>query len=136
MTTARAYTNVEAPPDWAGSLPEYMVYNSLTTTFRLRDGNEFDYQTSLLGGRMSKGGVVLDFFFYDPPDLAINVQGEYYHYGMGATVSQNDVFVRAQMAGQGIQLIFIDENDIYRDVDYYVRQALNYKDHSKLGGGR
>ena len=102
MTTARAYTNVEAPPDWGGSLPEYMVYNCLTTTFRLRDGNEFDYQTSLLGGRMSKGGVVLDFFFYDPPDLAINVQGEYYHYGMGATVSQNDVLIRAQMAGQGI----------------------------------
>ena len=55
---------------------------------------------------------------------------------MGSTISQNDVFIRAQMAGQGIQLIFIDENDIYRDVDYYVRQALNYKDHSKLGGGR
>ena len=40
------------------------------------------------------------------------------------------------MAGQGINLIFIDENDVLEDVDYYVREALNYKDHSKLGGGR
>ena len=136
MVSPRAYTNVEAPPGWPGSLPEFLVFNSLTTTFNLQQGVEFTYQSPLLGGRLEKGGVVLDFVFNEPPDLAINVQGEYYHYGMGSTISQNDVFIRAQMAGQGISLIFIDENDIYRDVDYYVRQALNYKDHSKLGGGR
>ena len=136
MVSPRAYTNVEAPEGWLGSLPEFLVFNSLTTTFNLQQGVEFTYQSPLLGGRLEKGGVVLDFVFNEPPDLAINVQGEYYHYGMGSTISQNDVFIRAQMAGQGIQLIFIDENDIYRDVDYYVRQALNYKDHSKLGGGR
>ena len=136
MTTARAYTNIEAPPEWPGSLPEFLVFNSLTTTFRLKHGVEFTYQSALMGGRTEKGGAVLDFVFTDPPDLAINVQGEYYHYGKGATVSQNDVIARAQTAGQGIRLIFIDENDIYIDVDYYVREALNYKDHSKLGGGR
>ena len=74
--------------------------------------------------------------FTDPPDLAINVQGEYYHYGLGATYMQNDIIIRQQIAGQGINLIFIDENDVLEDVDYYVREALNYKDHSKLGGGR
>ena len=136
MVSPRAYTNVEAPPGWPGSLPEFLVFNSLTTTFNLQQGVEFTYQSPLLGGRLEKGGVVLDFVFNEPPDLAINVQGEYYHYGMGSTISQNDVFIRAQMAGQGISLIFIDENDIYEDVDYYVRQALNYRDHSKLGGGR
>ena len=136
MVSPRAYTNVEAPPGWPGSLPEFLVFNSLTTTFNLQQGVEFTYQSPLLGGRLEKGGVVLDFVFNEPPDLAINVQGEYYHYGKGSTVSQNDVMVRQQMAGQGIFLIFIDENDIYEDVDYYVRQALNYKDHSKLGGGR
>ena len=89
-----------------------------------------------MGGRLDKGGVVLDFVFTDPPDLAINVQGEYYHYGLGATYIQNDIIIRQQMAGQGINLIFIDENDVLEDVDYYVREALNYKDHSRLGGGR
>ena len=99
-------------------------------------GVDFSYQSALMGGRLDKGGVVLDFVFTDPPDLAINVQGEYYHYGLGATYIQNDIIIRQQMAGQGINLIFIDENDVLEDVDYYVREALNYKDHSRLGGGR
>jgi hypothetical protein len=89
-----------------------------------------------MGGRTIKGGVVLDFLFTNPPDLAINVQGEYYHYGLGATFVQNDIIIRAQLAGQGINLIFIDESDILDDVDYYVKQALSYRDHSQLGGGR
>ena len=123
------------PSNWPGSVPEFLVYNSLTTTFGLTDGVEFSYQSPLMGGRFDKGGVVLDFLFNDPPDLAINVQGEYYHYGLGVTFVQNDIIVRQQMAGQGINLIFIDESDVLEDVDYYVREAFNYKDHSQLGGG-
>ena len=41
---------------------------------------------------------------------------------------------RAQMAGQGISLIFIDDDDLLNDPEYYCREALNYKDHSQLGG--
>tara|TARA_R100001230_G_C5649163_1_gene154484 strand:- start:680 stop:1084 length:405 start_codon:yes stop_codon:yes gene_type:complete len=134
MTTVRDRLGV--PSSWTGSIPEYLVYNSLTTTFGLTDGIEFSYQSAFMGGRLDKGGVILDFFFYDPPDLAINVQGEYYHYGLGVTFVQNDIIVRQQMAGQGINLIFIDESDILDDVDYYVKEAFNYKDHSQLGGGR
>ena len=128
-------SQLSTPPGWEGSLPEYLVYRSLTESFRKIEGVDFTYQSSLLGGRLFKGGVVLDFLFNDPPDLAINVQGEYYHYGMGVTFLQNDILVRQQMAGDGINLIFIDENDILNDVDYYVREALNYKDHSRLGAG-
>ena len=134
MTTPS--NQLQAPLNWEGSLPEYLVYESLTESFGKLAGVDFTYQSSLLGGRLFKGGVVLDFLFNNPPDLAINVQGEYYHYGMGATFIQNDIIVRQQMAGDGINLIFIDENDILNDVDYFVREALNYKDHSKLGGGR
>jgi len=133
MTTQQ--NQLSAPPGWEGSLPEYLVYRSLTESFGKIEGVDFTYQSSLLGGRLFKGGVVLDFLFTDPPDLAINVQGEYYHYGMGVTFLQNDILVRQQMAGDGINLIFIDENDILNDVDYYVREALNYKDHSRLGAG-
>ena len=70
MVSPRAYTNVEAPPGWPGSLPEFLVFNSLTTTFNLQQGVEFTYQSPLLGGRIEKGGVVLDFVFNEPPDLA------------------------------------------------------------------
>ena len=116
MTTQAEQLGV--PSDWPGSVPEYLVYVSLITR----------------QGKIE--GVVIDFLFNNPPDLAINVQGEYYHYGLGSTFMQNDIIIRAQMAGQGINLIFIDESDILEDVDYYVRQALNYRDHSQLGGGR
>ena len=33
------------------------------------------------------------------------------------------------------QMIFIDENDIMQDVEYYTREALRYRDHSQLGRG-
>lgn len=133
MTTQAEQLGV--PSDWAGSVPEFLVYASLIKQGKI-EGVDFTYQSALMGGRLDKGGVVLDFTFYDPPDLAINVQGEYYHYGQGATYIQNDLIVRQQMAGQGINLIFIDESDVLEDVDYYVKEALNYKDHSQLGGGR
>jgi hypothetical protein len=134
MTTQAEQLGV--PSDWTGSVPEYLVYVSLTTKQNKQEGIDFTYQSPLMGGRLNKGGVVIDFLFTDPPDLAINVQGEYYHYGLGATFMQNDIIIRAQMASEGITLIFIDESDILEDVDYYVRQALNYRDHSQLAGGR
>jgi hypothetical protein len=134
MTTQAEQLGV--PSDWPGSVPEYLVYSSLISKQGKLEGIDFTYQSPLMGGRLDKGGVVIDFLFTDPPDLAINVQGEYYHYGLGATFMQNDIIIRAQMASEGITLIFIDESDILEDVDYYVRQALNYRDHSQLAGGR
>jgi len=126
---------VTPPSDWTGSVPEFMVFTSLVNTFKKVPGLDFSYQNEKMGGRLDKGGLIIDFIFNDPPDLAINVQGEYYHYGKGKFVMQNDIMIRQILAGQGLDLIFIDENDILKDVDYYVREALNKKDHSKLGGG-
>ena len=133
MTTQQIIT---PPSDWPGSVPEYIVFNSLVTTFNKDPNIDFSYQNEYLGGRLDKGGLILDFVFQNPPDLAINVQGEYYHYGKGKIITQHDILAREQIAGMGIILIFIDESDVLKDVDYYVKEALNYKDHSKLGGGR
>jgi hypothetical protein len=36
--------------------------------------------------------------------------------------------------GQGITLIFIEDDDIERDAAFYVKEALAYRDHSRLGG--
>ena len=126
---------ITPPSDWTGSVPEFMVFTSLVNTFKKVPGLDFSFQNERMGGRLDKGGLIIDFIFNDPPDLAINVQGEYYHYGKGKFVMQNDIMIRQILAGQGLDLIFIDENDILKDVDYYVREALNKKDHSKLGGG-
>ena len=89
----------------------------------------------LLGGRIQKGGVVIDFDFSNPPDLAINVQGVYFHYQFGVETAARDRMAKAQLAGEGKNLVFIDEDDLLEDPDYYVMEALRYRDHSRLGGG-
>ena len=88
-----------------------------------------------MGGRLDKGGFIIDFLFSDPPDLAINVQGVYYHYEFGVEAKARDVMAKASLAGQNITLVFIDDDDLLSDPRYYCREALNYRDHSRLGGG-
>ena len=127
--------DVVLPATWEGSVPEYLTYQALQRAGK-RPGFDFTYQSPLLGGRMQKGGMIIDFEFFDPPDLSINVQGVYYHYEFGVETSARDKIARAQLAGEGITLIFIDEDDLLNDADYYVTEALRYRDHSRLGSGR
>ena len=133
VTSSQRNRAIQVPASWEGSVPEYMVLQALNR-LGLRDGLEFTYQSPLLGGRMEKGGSIVDFLFNDPPNLVINVQGEYWHYAQGVTKTMTDDMARATLAGQGITLIMIDENDIYKDVDFYVREALQFRDHSKQVG--
>ena len=89
-------------------------------------------------GKFDKGGFIIDFMFTNPPDLGVNVQGVYYHYQKypnGVETKARDVLARASMAGQNITLVFIDDDDLLRNPRFYCREALNYKDHSRLGGG-
>ena len=124
----------ELPSNWEGSLPEYIAYVELERAGKV-PGVDFTYQSPLLGGRMDKGGFVLDFIFNEPPDLAVNVQGVYYHYEFGIEDKARDVMARAALAGQNMTLVFIDDDDLMRDPEYYCREALKYRDHSRLGGG-
>jgi hypothetical protein len=115
-------------------MPEYVAYQTFIELGR-RPGEDFTYQSPLMGGRMDKGGIILDFLFTNPPDLAVNVQGVYYHYEFGVEAKARDVMARASLAGQNLTLIFIDDDDLMEDPTYYCREALNYRDHSRLGGG-
>ena len=131
--TTRAQ-QIEAPPSWPGSLPEYIAYITFEQLGKI-PGEDFSYQSSRMGGRLDKGGVGLDFVFTNPPDLAVNVQGVYYHYETGVNTQARDMFARAQVEGAGVRLIFIDDDDLFRDPEYYCREALNYRDHSRMAGG-
>ena len=122
------------PAGWPGSLPEYLVYTALIQLGK-QPGLDFVYQSPLMGGRLERGGLVIDFLFINPPDLAINVQGEYFHQQQGSTAIARDKMARAQLAGQGITLIFIGAGDVTAEPVRYVRDALNYIDHSFLGRG-
>ena len=130
MTTQQT----ELPSGWEGSIPEYIAYTEFVRAGKI-PGVDFTYQSPLLGGRMTKGGVVLDFEFNNPPDLAVNIQGVYYHYEFSVDQKARDIMAKVQMAGQGITLIFIDEDDLLEDPSYYIDEALNYRDHSRMGRG-
>jgi hypothetical protein len=125
---------IVAPAEWLGSLPEFIVFQALRRLGK-QPGVDFIFQSSFFGGRLEKGGLIIDFLFLNPPDLAINVQGEFFHQEKGAPVIARDKMARAQLAGQGIRLIFIDEQDVLSDAEGVVRAALQYRDLSFLGGG-
>jgi len=86
-----------------------------------------------MGGRLDKGGLVIDFLFDNPPNLAVNVQGVYYHYELGADTRARDIFARESLAGQGITLIFVDEDYLAQDPLGTTREALQFRDSSRLG---
>ena len=131
MTTQ---AQVQIPSNWPGSIPEYVAYQTFIK-LGLEPGQDFTYQSPLMGGRLDKGGFVIDFLFTEPPDLAVNVQGVYYHYEFGVEAKARDLMARSALAGQNITLVFIDDDDLLSDPTYYCREALNYQDHSRLGGG-
>ena len=130
MTTAQT----AVPSNWEGSVPEYVTYKTFIDLGK-EPNMDFTYQSPLMGGRMDKGGFVLDFVFTNPPDLAVNVQGVYYHYQFGVEAKARDIMARSSLAQQNITLIFIDDDDLMSDPRYYCREALRYRDHSRLGGG-
>ena len=130
-------SQVQVPQNCEGSGPEYVAYQTFISLGKT-PGEDFTYQSPLMGGRLDKGGFIIDFMFTNPPDLGINVQGVYYHYQKhpgGVESKARDVLARASMAGENITLIFIDDDDLMRDPRYYCREALNYRDHSRLGCG-
>lgn len=124
--------NMTAPEWWVGSVPEYLCWQALVK-LGLRPDIDFQYQSQLAGGRQDKGGRVIDFLIFNPPNIAINVQGVYYHYEKGAAVRQSDILTRAFLAAEGINLIFIDEDDLIDDPRRIVADALAGIDRSRAG---
>ena len=118
-----------------GSIEEQMVFEELVRRgYKL--GIDFDYQSTVRGGRVDKGGLVVDFLFSNPPGLAINPLGTYFHYAHGVDQRAHDLLSRIVLLQQGITLIFIDDTDLHRDVRYYVGEALQFRDHSSYAMGK
>lgn len=107
------------------STPEKAVYGALKKL-----GVDFVFQSSQLGGRNVRGGAIIDFFI-PILSLAINIQSEFWHYGNPDRIAQ-DRIQRLALEGQGITVIYIDEEDILKDVDYFVREALQFRDWSRM----
>ena len=122
------------PENFLGSLPEFIAIQEFTKA-GLVLGIDYTFQSPLFGGRLEKGGVIIDFLFFNPPNLAINIQGVYFHYELGGGTRARDEFARAQLAGEGITLIFVDEDDLLEDPTFFITEALQYRDRSRMSGG-
>jgi hypothetical protein len=112
---------------WKGSKPELAVYLALQQ-LGLMEGRDFNYQSSVMGGRLEYGGAVLDFVL-PGYSLAINVQSVHYHYA-DPVARQRDAIQRASIEATGLRIIYIDEADALRNAVYYVQEALRGVDHS------
>ena len=121
--------NFPEPPDsWPGSRPEWFIFRALEAL-----KVDFTYQSNRMGGRLDKGGAVLDFFI-PSLGLGINVQSLYWHYGrLGGAVSDN--LQRIALEGQGIVMIYIDEESAISNPIWYTQEALQFRDHSQMTRG-
>ena len=117
-------TNSQIPGWWAGSKPEWIVFNALQS-LRKSPLRDFMFKTSPYDS--------ISFQFINPDDLAINVVGLMQNYENGEDRTSSDMLSRQQLIGKGVHLIFIDDVDLVQDPSYYVEEALNYRDHSHMG---
>lgn len=118
-----------------GTLPELVVYGILEG-MGYKVGVDFTFQSAKYGGRLDRGGLVIDFLFNNPPGLAINPLGEYFHYQLRGGTRAEDLMERELLESDGITLIFIDEGDLMGPrARWFVEEALRFRDHSKLARG-
>tara|TARA_Y100000310_G_scaffold148524_1_gene147740 strand:+ start:205 stop:567 length:363 start_codon:yes stop_codon:yes gene_type:complete len=118
-------TTQNVPRNWIGTEPEWLLFTILQSMGKV-PGQDFIYR-----GPNAEDGIAFQFF--EPPDLAINVMGLMQNYARGTDVLSSSIMAKQQLMGLGIRLIFIDDVDLEQDPEYYVAEALQYRDHSHMG---
>lgn len=112
------------PPDsWPGTLPEWAIFWG-HTSLGLREGVDFLYLA-----QAPTSGIQVDFQELTVP-VGIQVQGEFWHYQFRNRPGYRDQFQRGQLGAEGIDVIWIDEDDALANPAYYVQEALQGRDHS------
>lgn len=120
-------------PTWEGNIPEWAIYWG-HIRLGLREGVEFLYQNPVGGGRLTRGGAVLDFEELDVP-IGIRVQGLYFHAYAGQDKVASDMVQKLMVESTGLTVIDIDEDDALRTPIYFVQEARAGRDHSRAGRG-
>lgn len=134
MATAKANPMLPPMPStWVGSYPEWAAFWALEQ-LGYTPGQDFIYQSSHMGGRSQFGGAIIDFEF-PLLNMAINIQSTYYHYRT-LTDTMHDAEQQSILTMMGIQMIYVDEEDILRNPIYYMKEALAGRDYSRMKGGR
>lgn len=104
-----------------GSLPEFIVWEWLVYKRKLRDGVDFVFQSPLFGGRTRFGGFVIDFYFPQRREGWF-VNGERWHL-LTPQARARDQLAKEMLAGQGITVIVLWENDLLTRPDFVLERA-------------
>lgn len=121
----------DPPEDWDGTRPEWAVYWGLLQ-LGMHEGEDFAYRPGIQSIGISYYST-LDFVIPDY-HIAIEVQGEFWHYEQGSDRIFHDMQRASLLYDQGFTLIFIDGKNALEDPEFYVREALQGRDHSQLAG--
>ncbi len=123
----------DPPDEWEGTRPEWAVKWGLDRNgFVINEDYYYDFN---VGG--FEASYFSKFDFVVPEfQIAIEVQGEFWHYAQGSEVIANDEMRRIAAYTQDYILIFIDENDVLERPEFLVEEALRGVDHSKSGINR
>lgn len=120
----------EPHPEWNGTRPEWAVFWALGKLGK-KPGDDFVYRPKLTTGWTSSGESEVDFLIPDY-NIAIEIQGRFWHYGQGSRKVINDIMRVASFALMGIKIIFIDEPDALSDPIHFTKEALEGNDLSHV----
>ncbi len=124
MTTERNLLGQPLPvvPDWwQGSNPEYYIYRAILRR-GLVETVDFQYQRNVFGGRQRRGGIIPDFFIFNPR-VGINVQGSRFHTPPFGNTGF-DRMQRVAIERQGIRMEFISDTEAEIRPDAAVQEAI------------
>lgn len=112
----RAAQNIE------GSILERIVYKKLQEILG-PEGVAWVSQRGIGGGRVFKGGYVLDFVVEQPRRVAVEVQGAFWH---GANVEWKDAFRALAVMADGYEYVELLEWEI-RAGDQFLEETMRRK---------
>ena len=118
-------TQSKIPGWWQGTRPEWTVFQQLESIGK-------QHRRDFIFDPTAEEGV--SFRFINPSDLAINVTGLMHNYEAGKDGASVILVSKQKMIGLGIHLVFIEDVDLRQDANYYINEALAYRDHSHMGG--
>ena len=113
------------PPGIVATLPEWYVYWWCLNEDYV-EGVDFQFQSSIFGGRVDKGGLVLDFLFprlHLPEGRVVNVDGFVWH-RYAIEDRANDVANDVRLIDQGFDIVHVAEEDVLKRLDYTMSQAV------------
>jgi len=114
-----------------GTLPERIVYLWLVTKLHLKDGVDFDFQSSMSGGRLEMGGIVADFRF-EIFKMILNVQGQTHNEFLR---SKKDEEQRAILESMGYKVYELTDIEIYNEPLFEDKMRRIFNLSGNGGGG-